>query len=145
MSSCASNFFSFFQTILKVFEDLPQMKSILWIANSFQFCLFFWIHSFEPILHPWTKTRDLKHVGWSTRFQQNAPDLSGEALYSARKMKLVTSLKFYFLPASPTTKLLHNQQTKRSSRFQNINRFLIFSASTDPTNVSFIGMSFFVL
>jgi hypothetical protein len=51
------------------------------MTNSFQYDLFFQIHSFEPFLHPWTKTCDFKYVGWSTRLEQNAPDLYGEALY----------------------------------------------------------------
>jgi hypothetical protein len=51
---------------------------------------FFQIHSFEPFLHPWTKTCDFKYVGWSTRLEQNAPDLYGEALYK-QNLKLPLS------------------------------------------------------
>jgi hypothetical protein len=43
-------------------------------------------------LHPWTKTCDFKYIGWSTRLEQNAPDLYGEALYngsSSAKISIV--------------------------------------------------------
>jgi hypothetical protein len=39
----------------------------------------------------------LKHVSWSTRLQQNAPDLSGEALYIHI---VVVSVDLYFLDPS---------------------------------------------
>jgi hypothetical protein len=73
-----SDFFKQYWRFLKICHKWNQLYKL---QSSPQFDLFFQIHSFEPILHPWTKAGDLKHVGWSTRFQQNAPDLSGEALY----------------------------------------------------------------
>jgi hypothetical protein len=45
-------------------------------------------------------------------------DLSGELLYSAWKMKIMTFLIFHFGPASPTAKSLHYKQIKKSSILQ---------------------------
>jgi hypothetical protein len=64
------------------------------------------------VLKKWLQTRQKKK---KEKGKKERNKKSEE--YSARKMKLVTSLKFHFVPASPSAKLLHNQQTKWSSKF----------------------------